>query len=174
MPRAGRTSPLTRSRPASRARLLRRATYPRQFGGVGRSLYHLGGSRGYACKRADGDRDGDTAAGAVVGTDAVLHPRDLATGRTQVHGMAGPVHRGRALLYAPEKERAAPGVAPGSDALGRPGAVRGRQALPGDAGGAAGHGDGLGRGPAVADAPPDWESGGGAVGTRRGADQGPR
>src|SRR5262245_14675199 len=33
MPRAGRTSPLTRSRPASRARLLRRATYPASLAG---------------------------------------------------------------------------------------------------------------------------------------------
>src|SRR5712691_9110376 len=125
MPRAGRTSPWTRSRPASRARLLRRAIYPRQFGGVGRPLYRLGGQRGYAYERTNGDRDGDTAAGAVVGTDAVLYTRGLAAGRTPVHGMAGPVHRGRALLYAAEKKRATPGVAPGSDTVGRPGAVRG-------------------------------------------------
>src|SRR4029453_5212116 len=157
MPRAGRTSPLTRLRPASRARPPCEDSTQRVTG--------------YAHERTDDDCDGDTAAGAVVGTDAVLHPGSLAAGRTQVHGMAGLVHRGRALLYAPEKERAAPGVAPRSDAVGRPGVVRGRQALPGDAGGAAGHGDGLGRGPAVADAPPDWESGGGAVGQRRGKDK---
>src|SRR5262245_41155142 len=126
MPRAGRTSPLTRSRPASRARLLRRATYPRQFGGVGHSLYRLGGQRGYAHERTDGDCDGDAAAGAVVGTDAVLYTGSLAAGRTQIHGMAGPVHRGRTLLYAAAKECAAPRVAPRSDTVGRPGAVRGR------------------------------------------------
>src|SRR2546426_2926104 len=119
MPRAGPTSPLTRSRPASRARLLRRATYPRQFGGVGRPLHRLGGSRGYAHERTNGDRDGETATGPVVRTDGVLHPRGLAAGRTQVHGMAGPVYRGRALLYAAEKERVASGVASGSDAVGR-------------------------------------------------------
>src|SRR6266567_4102490 len=114
MPRAGRTSPSTRSRPALRARLLRRATYPRQFGGVGRPLHRLGGQRGYAHERTDSDRDGDTAAGAMVGTDAVLHPGSLAAGRTQVYGMAGPVHGRCALLYAAAKKRAAPGVAPGS------------------------------------------------------------
>src|SRR5215510_3755647 len=141
MPRVGRTSPLTRSRPTSRARLLRRATYPRQFGGVGRSLYRLGGPQHYGHERADGDRGGDTAAGPVVGVDAVLYPRGLATGRAQVHRVAGPVHGGCALFYAPEKERAAPRVAPRSDAIRRPGAVRGRQALPGDAGGATGHRD---------------------------------
>src|SRR6266705_2120675 len=105
MPRAGRTSPSTRSRLALRARLLRRATYPRQFGGVGRPLHRLGGQRGYAYERTDSGCDGDTAAGAVVGTNAVLYPGSLAAGRTKIYGVVGPVHRGRALLYAPQKER---------------------------------------------------------------------
>src|SRR5215510_679857 len=171
MPRVGRTSRLTRSRLASRARLLRRATYPCQFGGVDRPLYGLGGPQHYGHERADGDRDGDTAAGPVVGVDAVLYPGGLATGRAQVHRVAGPVHGRCALFYAPEKERTTPGVAPRNNNVRRPGAVRGRQALPGDARSAAGHRDGLGRGPAVTDAPPDWESAGGAIGQRRGTGQ---
>src|SRR5215471_6407781 len=171
MPRVGQISPLIRSWLASRARLLRRTTYPRQFGGVSRPLYRLGGPQPYGHEPTDGDRDGDTTAGPVVGADAVLHPGGLATGRAQVHRVAGPVHGGCALFYAPEKERAAPGVAPRNNTVRRPGAVRGRQALPGDASGAAGHRDGLGRGPAVTDTPPDWESAGGAVEQRRGTGQ---
>src|SRR5204862_123229 len=79
---------------------------------------------GDAHQRPDRARDDRAAAGPVDGLDAGLHPRGVAPGRAEVHGMARSLHRGRALLHAPPKERAAPGVGSGADAARRLGRDR--------------------------------------------------
>src|SRR5580704_19463519 len=86
-----------------------------------------------------GANDGaaDSAAGAVVRADAVLHPRGLAAGRAQAEGVARSLHGGCPLLYAAPQERHPSRVAPRADPDRRSGDPRVRQALSRDAGGPA-------------------------------------